>query len=284
MNIAEKLVKLRKEQGLTQYKLAQQLNISIASIKNYENIKNPREPKNDILLKFADFYNVSTEYLLNDNITNKTKDTINIGNKINLSDNAIEKIIKIRNSNKYNVVETFINIIPENFWNIINRYIELNKKLEALKPLQQILQYSNLLKKYSVNEDLGLYLEFYEEINGCVLNFDAYCKNNKCKYTIEDKQKILNCIKILKENEALKESDETKANYFIHKYGFSIDTVEKIVNSNSYIPLSIVNDIISIPNSEIEDVEACKEVAKLSLNEIFINLFKQLDNEYIEAE
>ena len=104
MNIAEKLVKLRKEKGFTQEKLCELLDISISSIRNYENIKKPREPQNDILLKFADFYNVSTEYLLNDEITNKTNENINIGNELQISDEAIKAIKEISTYHLSNIL------------------------------------------------------------------------------------------------------------------------------------------------------------------------------------
>lgn len=286
MNIAEKLVKLRKESGLTQENLTQKLGISISAIRNYENIKKPREPKNDMLLKFAEFYNVSTEYLLNDDITNKTKDNIDIGNKINLSDEAIEKIIKINNDNKYNVLETFINIMPESFWKVINGYFELNKRMQVIKPLQEISKYATLLKKYSTKDELEVYLDFYEEIGGCVLNYNAYFKNNKCNYTTQDKEKILECIELIQYNKALRENsfDNTEDDYLMHEYDFSIGTVKKIVNANAYIPLSIVNTIISIPDKEMKNIEARKEVAKLSLYELSTDLLKYLDKQEQEAE
>lgn len=286
MNIAEKLIKLRKEKGITQENLSKKLNISISAIRNYENIKNPREPKNDILIKFANFYNVSTEYLLNDEINNKTEDNIAIENKLNLSDTVIEKIIKINKDNQYNVIEIFIKYIPENYWNILNRYIELNKREKAIKPLQDVLQYSSLLKKYATNDDLEIYVDFDEETNGGVINFNAYNKNNKCIYEEKDKEKILKCLDIIENNQALKENnfDDTEENYLMHKYDFSMWTVKKIINSNSYIPLSIVKSILSIPVQETKEIEAKKEVAKLSLYELSVNLLKHLENENLEAE
>ena len=131
MNIAEKLVKLRKEKGFTQEKLCELLDISISSIRNYENIKKPREPQNDILLKFADFYNVSTEYLLNDEITNKTNENINIGNELQISDEAIKAIKEISTYHLSNILNTFL----EN--KFITRIMMILHKIESLYIIQK---------------------------------------------------------------------------------------------------------------------------------------------------
>ncbi len=53
---------LRKKEKLSQSELAEKLNISQQSISSYENGK--REPDNETLKKLADFFNVTTDYLL----------------------------------------------------------------------------------------------------------------------------------------------------------------------------------------------------------------------------
>ncbi|MGB9661917.1 MAG: helix-turn-helix domain-containing protein [Moorellaceae bacterium] len=57
-----RLVQLRKERGLSQYQLANLLGFSRGQISNYE--QGTREPDYDTLKKIADFFNVSTDYLL----------------------------------------------------------------------------------------------------------------------------------------------------------------------------------------------------------------------------
>lgn len=59
---AERLVLLRKSKNLSQYKLAQLLNLTRGQIANYEQGK--RQPDYDTLKMFADFFGVSTDYLL----------------------------------------------------------------------------------------------------------------------------------------------------------------------------------------------------------------------------
>lgn len=58
----QNLAKLRKERSLSQYKLAEFMNLSRGQIANYE--QGSREPDFNTLEKFADFFDVSTDYLL----------------------------------------------------------------------------------------------------------------------------------------------------------------------------------------------------------------------------
>lgn len=60
--IKNRLKQLRKEANLTQKDLADKLNISKGSIAMYETGK--RSPDNEILSIIADFFGVSTDYLL----------------------------------------------------------------------------------------------------------------------------------------------------------------------------------------------------------------------------
>jgi Predicted transcriptional regulators len=58
----ERLKKLRKERNLSQDEVGQPLNISGRTVGNYES--GEREPSLDTLIKIADFYGVSLDYLL----------------------------------------------------------------------------------------------------------------------------------------------------------------------------------------------------------------------------
>lgn len=59
---AKRLVLLRKNKNLSQYELARLLNLTRGQIANYEQGK--RQPDYDTLKMFAEFFNVSTDYLL----------------------------------------------------------------------------------------------------------------------------------------------------------------------------------------------------------------------------
>lgn len=61
-NFSTRLAKLRKEKGLSQQELANLFEVSKSAIAMYET--NRREPDNELLAKFASFFNVSIDYLL----------------------------------------------------------------------------------------------------------------------------------------------------------------------------------------------------------------------------
>ena len=53
---------LRKQRGISQLKLAMDLNMNQNSISRYENME--READYETLIKFADYFSVSLDYLL----------------------------------------------------------------------------------------------------------------------------------------------------------------------------------------------------------------------------
>ena len=62
MLLGDRLKKLRGEKGISQLELAKVLNISNVMLSRYE--KNKRSPDYETLSKLADYYEVSTDYLL----------------------------------------------------------------------------------------------------------------------------------------------------------------------------------------------------------------------------
>jgi len=62
MNLGEILRNLLTEMDITQKQLAESLNIGVSTLGNY--IQNNREPDYKILKALADFFDVSTDYLL----------------------------------------------------------------------------------------------------------------------------------------------------------------------------------------------------------------------------
>lgn len=74
--LGDKIKELRKKAGLTQQQLANTIGVSRSTIGMLE--KNLQGVGNDTLLKLAEFFNVSVDYLLSDKIldTNVNVDTI----------------------------------------------------------------------------------------------------------------------------------------------------------------------------------------------------------------
>jgi transcriptional regulator with XRE-family HTH domain len=60
--LGKRIAALRKEKGLSQYELADRLGFSRGKLANYE--QGTREPDYETLIKIADFFEVSTDYLL----------------------------------------------------------------------------------------------------------------------------------------------------------------------------------------------------------------------------
>jgi transcriptional regulator with XRE-family HTH domain len=61
-NINDRLIQLRKERKLPQTGIAKAVGLSIVAYQNYE--YGTRLPRTDILIKLAQFHNVSADYLL----------------------------------------------------------------------------------------------------------------------------------------------------------------------------------------------------------------------------
>ncbi|MCY8035592.1 helix-turn-helix domain-containing protein [Bacillus sonorensis] len=60
--LGKRITALRKEAGLTQEQLAKRLNITRSALSQYE--LGSRNPDYDLLLKIADFFEVTVDYLL----------------------------------------------------------------------------------------------------------------------------------------------------------------------------------------------------------------------------
>ena len=88
MEFGEFLAKLRKEKGYLQKEVAAYLNMTVATISNYE--KGVHTPDLNTLTKLADFYDVSTDYLLQ---RTKYKASINTLNKRLSADYTISDLM-----------------------------------------------------------------------------------------------------------------------------------------------------------------------------------------------
>lgn len=76
MNFGEKLYQLRTAQGIYQKQLAEFLGVSIGTISNYEN--GVHYPDLETLCRFAEYFHVTTDYLLDLTESNMPIDKLNI--------------------------------------------------------------------------------------------------------------------------------------------------------------------------------------------------------------
>ena len=131
LNIGNRLKQLRNEYGILQRDLAEQLNLSQQTISLYES--NKRQPDYDTLRTIAEFFNVSTDYILG--ITN-IREPINI-----ITDTSDEYIVeekfKIYNTSKerikaLEILDKIYELSPESQEDVI-KYIEMCKLWEQQK-------------------------------------------------------------------------------------------------------------------------------------------------------
>ncbi len=86
--VAAQLASIRKSRRLTMKEVAESLNISLSAYQKYEN--GTRDVSTEMLSKLADFYNVTTDYLLGRN-TDEPKTIDCLAGEFNMS--ALEKKI-----------------------------------------------------------------------------------------------------------------------------------------------------------------------------------------------
>ncbi|MCR61214.1 XRE family transcriptional regulator [Listeria monocytogenes] len=62
MNIGKRISELRNKKGISQLQLAKDLNVSRSTVSMWET--NKRAIKNERIIQLADYFNVTTDYLL----------------------------------------------------------------------------------------------------------------------------------------------------------------------------------------------------------------------------
>lgn len=99
---AERLTALRENKGKKRQDVADDIQISRASLEYYE--KGKRKPDIEVLLKLADYYNVTCDYLLKGVKT----ENVSINEVTGLSDEAIDELQKGKNSVFYTTLLNFL--------------------------------------------------------------------------------------------------------------------------------------------------------------------------------
>jgi transcriptional regulator with XRE-family HTH domain len=130
MSIGKRLKELRKEHKLSRENLSQKLDISYSSMSKYET--DERTPPPDILGKIADFFNVSTDYLLC-----RTNDRRFAKGTSHFSD-RLKDLRKIHNL-KLNELADKIGIQPR-----IMQFYEEIEEIPSLTALHKIADYFNV--------------------------------------------------------------------------------------------------------------------------------------------
>lgn len=87
MAIGDKIKNLRLEKGYDQQEICDFLNIEQSTLSNYEN--NRRTPKLEMIAKIADFFGVTTDYLLDREVELTKKDNMEIDEYLNQFENEL---------------------------------------------------------------------------------------------------------------------------------------------------------------------------------------------------
>ena len=171
MNFEEKIKNLRNERNENQDQASKGIGIAISSLRNYEN---GRLPDTYQLKKIKEYYNVSYEYLLDNNCENKTTENIEIGKFLSLSDKSIQAIM---NSKEYSNILNFIleNINLNNFLDNFKLYYIINDLIEdSMLKLMGIYNFREyIISKLSNNKTEDI-LGFFNECDKIIFDLHNY--------------------------------------------------------------------------------------------------------------
>lgn len=170
---ADKIKQLRIEKNLLQKDIASMLNITTSAYGFYEQGK--REPSNEAVKKLAEFYNVTTDYLLND-------DDSLYNNGINIIGKRIRQL-RIESGYTLNELAQRINVTPS----AIEMY-EQNRRVPDIDNLILLTQVFNVTSDYILGIENSSELlmnkssKYYPDIKEMHSTFierfiKLYCKN-----------------------------------------------------------------------------------------------------------
>lgn len=186
MKIYEKIKNIREENNLTQEEFANRLDISLNSVKNYEDKEKGRVPTADILLKISNKFGVSTDYLLHDEITNRHYNDIKIGEELSLTDGSIEILRGIKNTHNFNIKAESIDLsnrldlfikkvnLPELMVNIELLQLLSEMYNGIVIPLIDLAKEQNLIFKSIKTKDEKSLKELFEKYEMLLSDLENY--------------------------------------------------------------------------------------------------------------
>ena len=193
--IAKRLRKIRIDKLLSQQNVVDDINskggsIAISSLRNYEN--GYKTPNICILISLAKYYDVSLDYLVDDNITTSNKENVNICKELKLDDKSINTIKEINNKGLNNQFIETIN--SKYFMTILHNSENYNTLIKFRNEFMLI--HDNALKNNKIDynslktliEKVVKYkfVETEENDSSCFI-YDTYKVNviNRCNNTMK---------------------------------------------------------------------------------------------------
>lgn len=283
MNIAEKLKELRENKGITQTELikeiekTQNISIAISSIKNYENVNNPRIPQGDILLALARYYDVSIESLLDDTLDVHKNENLNIGKELLLNDVTINNIKFLNSLNLTNAFNDFCTSdIIINFIDYLNTYKLLDFFTYNLYCINQLPLSSSFFDELVDIADDERYtlpnINFEQNIKQYLSDKDEKEYFEKYHYDIKE---IVNNKE--KRNIVFSEYLETLKKINQDKARFTLFVSSSMLGNNEFNKYKkILNDLINSDNKD-KDIENKIKSVVLFFNQLYYSVLTTKD-------
>lgn len=181
--LRKRLRELREAKGLTQLQLAENLEIGRVSVSNYEN--GDRTPDIDLIIKFADFFDVSTDYLLGrSEFKNFSQEYEFFRKRLGLAGsstflNPFRQSLTNDDSDLPPILlelQNLMVLIDEDYTTIITEILTGNEKfrmfaLDALnKLLRSVVYTAKVLKEKNYDDDMYYYIEFLTKLKDTTLS------------------------------------------------------------------------------------------------------------------
>lgn len=174
-NLPDRYTDLRVEKGISQTELAKELDCNKQYISLIE--KGDRDLSITMLERYADFFNVSTDYLLGRTDIKSTDTTVqSICEYTGLSEKALNEIIKC---NRHISTNNFKSVVTEEykFINALNYLLESDDFYAFIQPLACVYKYCRPQLIFN-DEEKPLDVD---ELNEISAKIDEYCYQNYCK-------------------------------------------------------------------------------------------------------
>lgn len=202
MTFSEKMKELRKQTGKSQEQVSKEMGIAISTLRYYEN---GRLPDTYQLKIIKNYYNVTYEYLLDDECNNKSNETVEIGKKLKLSDTSLQKIIDLQGKNHSILGDPIEDRIAPKYFNIFLENLDLvsiSYILYSLFDMQKIYINLNFFTSYS------FFLNYFKQCinNDKISDLDYFFKFSDVKFdelkslTIDTDLGSDNCIALISED------------------------------------------------------------------------------------
>ena len=154
MNFSEKLIKLRKEKGLSQEELGYKINVSRQAVSKWES--NQSKPEIEKIKEISKFFNVSIDYLLNDTNIENAQNT----EQKNLVRSATKKIsiVFILILGIYVITVIYKSIALGVLYNRANNFSEDNYWMNISTEMGSIFDTNKNCLDWDISKDGNIYI------------------------------------------------------------------------------------------------------------------------------